>query len=202
MCWIASLFLLQRLKGSMSRDARDFNNIETRIFFSLQCKASKEIHALLTETLGDMHHLMAPSNTGWPSLNVRQTSMSSAGFEPTIPARERPQTHSLDRTATDIGYTVRFSLNIKCRFQWPRGLRRRSAAARLLKLWVRIPQVAWMSICCECCVLSSKDLCDETITRPEESYRTWCVVVCDLETSWMRRPWPTGGCRVKNQLYT
>jgi len=30
MCRIASLFLLQRLKGNMSGDARDFNNIETR----------------------------------------------------------------------------------------------------------------------------------------------------------------------------
>ena len=30
MCRIASLFLLQRLKGSMSGDARDFNNIEKR----------------------------------------------------------------------------------------------------------------------------------------------------------------------------
>jgi len=30
MCRIASLFLLQRLKRSMSADARDFNNIETR----------------------------------------------------------------------------------------------------------------------------------------------------------------------------
>jgi len=29
---IASLFLLQKLKGSMSDDARDFNNIETRVF--------------------------------------------------------------------------------------------------------------------------------------------------------------------------
>jgi len=29
MCRIASLFLLQRLKGSMSGDARDSNNIET-----------------------------------------------------------------------------------------------------------------------------------------------------------------------------
>ena len=28
------------------------------------------------------------------------------------------------------------------------------------------------------------------ITRPEESYRLWCVIVCDLETSRMRRPWP------------
>jgi len=41
-------------------------------------------------------------------------------------------------------------------------------------------------------VLSGRGLCDELITRPEGSYRLWCVV-CDLETSWMRRPWHTGG---------
>jgi len=40
-----------------------------------------------------------------------------------------------------------------------------------------------MFVCCECCVLSGRDLCDELITRPEESYRPWCVVVCDLETT-------------------
>jgi len=49
-----------------------------------------------------------------------------------------------------------------------------------------------MDVCCECCVLSGRGLCDELITRPEESYWLWCVV-CYLETSWMRRPWPTGG---------
>jgi len=48
-------------------------------------------------------------------------------------------------------------------------------------------------------VLSGRGLCDELITRPEDSYRLWCVVVCDLETSWVRRPWPTGGCRAKNK---
>jgi len=41
--------------------------------------------------------------------------------------------------------------------------------------------------------LSGRGLCDELITRPEESYRLWYVVVCDLETSCMKRPWPTGG---------
>jgi len=30
MCRIASLFLLQRLKGSLSGEVRDFNNTETR----------------------------------------------------------------------------------------------------------------------------------------------------------------------------
>ena len=38
-----------------------------------------------------------------------------------------------------------------------------------------------MNVCFECCVLSGRGLCDELITRPEESHRLWCVVVCDLE---------------------
>jgi len=79
-----------------------------------------------------------------------------------------------------------------CPSQWPRGLR--PAAARLLRSWVRISPGAWMFVCCECCVLSGRGLCDELITLPEESYRLWCVV-CDLETSRMRRPWPALGRR-------
>ena len=74
------------------------------------------------------------------------------------------------------------------RSQWPRGLRRRSADARLLRSWVRIPSGAWIFVCCECCVLSGRGLRYELITHPEESYRLWCVVVCDVETSRMRRP--------------
>jgi hypothetical protein len=38
-----------------------------------------------------------------------------------------------------------------------------------------------MSVSWECLVMSGRGLCDELITRPEESYRLWCVVVCDLE---------------------
>jgi len=48
-------------------------------------------------------------------------------------------------------YTV--PLVNSCRSQWSRGLRRRSTAARMLGLWVRIPPGAWMSVCCECCML-------------------------------------------------
>jgi len=50
-----------------------------------------------------------------------------------------------------------------------------------------------MFVCCECCLLSGGGLCDELITRPEESYRLWCVVVCDRGTSRMGRPWPALG---------
>jgi hypothetical protein len=66
---------------------------------------------------------------------------------------------------------IYFNFDI-CRSGWARGLRGRSVAANLLRLWV--------------------------ITRLEGSYRLWCVV-CDLENSWMRRPWPTGGCHAKNK---
>jgi len=37
--------------------------------------------------------------------------------------------------------------------------------------------------------LSGRGLYDELITRPEESYRLCCVVVCDLETSRMGAPY-------------
>jgi len=59
-----------------------------------------------------------------------------------------------------------------------------------------------MFVSCRCYVLSGRGLRDELITRPEESYRLWCVVVCDLENSWVRRPWPTGGCWAKNKQKT
>jgi hypothetical protein len=38
-------------------------------------------------------------------------------------------------------------------------------------------------------VLSGRGLCDELITRPKESYRLCCVVVCDLETSRICAPY-------------
>ena len=57
MCRIASFFLLQRLKRSMSADVRDFNNMDTQDVIKipppLQGKVPKEIHAILAETLGE-----------------------------------------------------------------------------------------------------------------------------------------------------
>jgi len=65
----------------------------------------------------------------------------------------------------------------------------RPAAVHLLRSWVRIPPGAWIFVCCECRVLSGRGLCDELITRPEESYRLWSVVLCNLETSRMGAPY-------------
>ena len=52
-----------------------------------------------------------------------------------------------------------------------------------------------MDVCLLWVLCVVRSVCDRLITRPEDSYWLWCVVVCDLETSSrMRRPWPTGGC--------
>ena len=52
-----------------------------------------------------------------------------------------------------------------------------------------------MPVCCECCVLSGRGLCDELITRPGESYRLWCVVVCEEAMAHLGGGW----CRAKNK---
>jgi len=84
--------------------------------------------------------------------------------------------------------------------QWPRGLRRRSAGRSPAEIVGSHP-TGGMDVCCDCCVLSGRGLCDELITRPEESYRLWCVVVCDLENSRMRRPWPALGRSAPQNCY-
>jgi hypothetical protein len=62
---------------------------------------------------------------------------------------------------------------VSCRSLWPRGLRCRS-----LTCWdcgFQSHPLAWMSFCCECCVLSGTGLFDGPITRIEDSYRLWCL---------------------------
>jgi len=49
--------------------------------------------------------------------------------------------------------------------------------------------------------LSGRGLCDELITRPEESYRLCCVVVCDLETSRMGAPYIYDISRLRVKVY-
>jgi len=57
-----------------------------------------------------------------------------------------------------------------------------------------------MSLCCECCVSSSRILCVGLVTRPDSP--TECgVPECNHESSIMRRPWSTrGGCATEKNL--
>ena len=69
----------------------------------------------------------------------------------------------------------------------------RPQAARLLRSWVRIPPGARIFVCCECRVLSGRGLCDELITRPEESY--WLARRC----VWSRNI--KNGCSIYIYIY-
>jgi hypothetical protein len=70
------------------------------------------------------------------------------------------------------GWFIPASINYH-RSRWPRGLRRRSTEAWLLESRVRIPLRVWMFVSCVYMLFScvGRGLCEELITRPEESYR-------------------------------
>jgi len=53
-------------------------------------------------------------------------------------------------------------------------------------------------------VLSGRGLCDELFTRPEESYRLWCVVVCVLENLKNEEALPLWGLsrQIKKYIYS
>ena len=95
--------------------------------------------------------------------------------------------------------TILYITLLHRRSQWPRGLRCGSDAARLLRLWVRIPPGTLMFVCCECCVLSGRGL---SLRRADHSSRGVLTVVC--RCGWSRNlvneePWPTGGCRAESK---
>ena len=91
---------------------------------------------------------------------------------------------------------INLSANVlltSCQSQWPRGLRRRSAAARLLRLWARIPPghgcLSVVSVVCRQVEVSA------TGRSLDQRSHTECGVSgCDREVLIMTRPWPTGGC--------
>jgi len=66
-----------------------------------------------------------------------------------------------------------------CRSQWPHGLRRRSAAARLLRLWVRIPSEG-LDICLlwvVCCKVQVSAMSWSLVQRgPTDGGASLCVI--------------------------
>jgi hypothetical protein len=65
-----------------------------------------------------------------------------------------------------------------CRSQWPRGIRRWSSAARLLRLWVQIPPGAWVfvvSVVCFHVEVSATD-CSLVQRIPTDCGASLCVI--------------------------
>ena len=83
------------------------------------------------------------------------------------------------------------------KYAGPRGLRGMSAAVRLLRSWVRIPSGVWMSVvsvvCCQVEVPAT------SWSLVQRSPTDCCVAVCDLESSWMRRPSAAMGCSAERK---
>ena len=104
------------------------------------------------------------------------------------------------------GFTITYLfiysyLLLVCRSQWPRRLRHRSAAAPLLRLWVRIPPGAWMPVSCECCVLTEFPVTSwSLVQRSSTDFGGSCVWSRNLM---MVRPWPAlGGSATGKKKYT
>jgi hypothetical protein len=75
--------------------------------------------------------------------------------------------------------------NITCWSRWPRGLRRRSAAAWLLGSQVRIPLKAWMFVVCSQNTVTGWSLVQRSLTVRR---------VCVIKKPQRRRPWLNMGC--------
>jgi hypothetical protein len=85
-----------------------------------------------------------------------------------------------------------------CWSKWPRGLRRGSAAARLLGLRDRIPPEAWKSVVSVVCCQA--EVCAKSWPLVQRSPTKCGVSECDRENSNMRSPWPSGGSRAMKRF--
>ena len=86
-----------------------------------------------------------------------------------------------------------------CLSQLPHGLRLRSAAANLLRLWVRIPPGAWMFVCCDClyCQVEVSATSWSLVQRsPTDCGASLCVIKKPREWG---GPGPLGGCCAKKK---
>jgi len=86
----------------------------------------------------------------------------------------------------------KFRITILYRSQWTRGLRRGSAAARLLGLWVRISPVHWY-LSLVSVVFCQVETSATGRSLLQRSHTECNVSECDLQASVMRRRWPSRG---------
>ena len=84
--------------------------------------------------------------------------------------------------------------------RWLYGLRCGSAVAHLQGLRFRIPPWAWMSLSCECWMLSERDVSASGRSLVQKSPTECDLSECDGEASIMRRSCPTRGCCIVEKI--
>jgi hypothetical protein len=82
--------------------------------------------------------------------------------------------------------------------QWPRGLKRDSAAAHLLEWWGWIAPGAWM-VCLVRVVRCQAEVRASGWSLVPRSPTEWGE--CDCDASTMRMPWRTTGCHAMKKVY-
>jgi hypothetical protein len=109
--------------------------------------------------------------------SATETTTSSVCFR----SRLNAAALTIQGSCTDI-----FLREFSCRCQWPRGLRRRSAAARLLELPFRVPPGTWMSVVSVLCCQEEVSAKGRSLVQrvPTESV---CVCVCVIECDQMQQ---------------
>ena len=110
---------------------------------------------------------------GFPYLPVQDISVSVLSW----------LTHNPDFEFRQ-GKTIFLLQNHHCPSQWLRS--KAQVYGRSPAAIVGSNPTGGIDVCLLCCVLPCRVLCDGLITRPEESYRLWCVAVCVIETPSMR----------------
>jgi len=73
MCWIASFFLLQRLKETFQWTCANSKTWRRRLssgFFSFRARRWRKFTPFWQKPEENMHHRMPPSQSGWSSLNL------------------------------------------------------------------------------------------------------------------------------------
>jgi hypothetical protein len=84
-----------------------------------------------------------------------------------------------------------------CRSRWPHGLRRGSAAAHLLELWVRIPPGASMYLCLVSVVCCQVEVSASGWSLVQRNPTDCGLSEYDREASILKRSWPTRACFTK-----
>jgi len=134
------------MKGRMSGDARDFNNMETRAvikFFSCKARSRRKFTPFWKKHYRNTHHRMPPSKTGWPCLNM-------VSFPPVMrlvlddPKQWPPRDYWLNSRANlgrppDLNWTSHVSrLGLSFMKIWTCGISPRSGSRNA---WTRIKHV-------------------------------------------------------------